>query len=165
MTEGVRRIRSSIHTTSNYQVFLLVSVISGCATAHPLKPIVPVYPEAIRTANAQGRVTARFKIAETGEPGSIKIDVDTASSGLLESSVRSTLLKTRFAPARLLGFARSSELHYVFDFVLFRPKRALGPDEKWLGVDHFPAKCPVSQKERRVIVCGEAVPTISKSVF
>ena len=150
---------------SRCRVFLLVFVISGCATAHPVKPLVPVYPEAIRTANAAGQVTARWKIADTGELVSIKIDRDTASSSLLESSVRSTLLKTPFAPSRVFGVSRSSELYYVFDFVLFRPTRALGMDERWVGVGNLPTRCPVSQEERRVIVCGEAVPTISKSVF
>lgn len=143
---------------------LAALAVFACTPAHPVKPLAPTYPDAIRTANAQGSVTARIRIARTGEIA-FDVDADTASSGLLEASVRSTLRKARFAPARTFGVSHSSELYYVFRFVLFRPVRALRSDEQWIGAEKLSNKCPTPTLEREVIICGEAVPTTTKSVF
>src|SRR5215212_10177997 len=113
-------------------VLLAALAVIGCTPARPLESLRPVYPDAIRTANAQGEVAARLNVARTGRVVSVEMKSGNASPGLFESSIRSTLGKIRFAPARRFGISRSSQLEYLFQFVLYRPDRPLLPDEKWI---------------------------------
>jgi TonB family protein len=145
-------------------VFVAV-VLSACMQAHPVEAPKPIYPSAIRTANVAGKVVAHLKVDRAGKVNSVAVDSSRTGAGLFQASVKSTLWRTRFIPARTFGISHSSTLEYEFHFVLFKPDRPLLPNEKWIGVDTLPTECPTSRAARRVIICGEAVPSHSISAF
>jgi TonB family protein len=82
------------------------SILAESAADEPATVLLqraPRYPPALQAAGLEGRVSVRFVIDRAGrvEPGSVRI-TSTTHAGF-EESARTTILETRFKPARVRG--------------------------------------------------------------
>ena len=96
-----------------------VGIVDKAAAARPGNP-APVYPAALRAAQIEGTVLARFVVDSVGraEPGSIEFPETTHSQ--FAEAVRQSLLRSRYLPAMFQGHAVRQLVEQRFAFTLTR---------------------------------------------
>lgn len=144
---------------SKYTLILVCLVSSACAAARQLDPVVPRYPEILRSANVTGTVRARVSVNHKGAIDAIQVDSVEPAHALFRSAVISSFRTLRFAPARTLGIPHSEELPYLIRFVLVRPEEPLKEDERLVLTDSLLGVCPKPAARYEIVVCRSATPT------
>ncbi|HJQ10525.1 MAG TPA: TonB family protein [Gemmatimonadaceae bacterium] len=94
------------------QVDQQVSVLPGAPS--------PAYPEALRSAGVEGRVTAQFTVNELGLVESDSVRFIQSDNVLFEQSVRRVLTRMHFAPAEIGGKKVRQLVQMPFVFTLTR---------------------------------------------
>ena len=80
----------------------------------------PDYPGQLRSAGVEGEVIVQFVVNESGKVNRESIRIVSASNDLFASSVRSSLARMRFIPARLGNSAVAQLVQQTFVFRLDR---------------------------------------------
>ena len=132
---------------------------AACAAARQLEPVVPAYPELLRSANVTGNVRARVYVNRRGGVDAIRVDSVGTAKVLFRSAVLSSFRALRFSPARTLGRPHSAELEYMIRFVLVRPDEPLKEGERLVAADSLSRACPKATARYEIVVCRAAVPT------
>lgn len=98
---------------------LPLTMVEKAAVPRPGNPS-PIYPAALRAAQVEGSVVARFIVDTMGraEPGSIGFLAGTHP--LFEEAVRQSLLRSRYLPAMVAGHAVRQLVEQRFEFKLAR---------------------------------------------
>ncbi|GAC1488867.1 MAG: hypothetical protein NVS1B5_12920 [Gemmatimonadaceae bacterium] len=114
---GVRGAAGSVDSSaqrvlSANQVEKQVALVPGSSP--------PKYPETLRTAGLEGRVTAAFVVDEDGrvEEGSVRFVI--SGNPLFEEAARVALRRTRFVPAQVGGRKVRQLVQMPFVFTLSR---------------------------------------------
>ena len=80
----------------------------------------PIYPAALRAAQIEGTVLARFIVDSVGRAESASIDFPEATHPLFAEAVRQSLLRSRYLPAMVNGRAVRQLVEQRFAFTLSR---------------------------------------------
>src|SRR3954469_16185436 len=78
----------------------------------------PVYPEALRSAGIEGRVTAIFVVDESGRAEASSVRFLRSDNGLFEAAVRAALRRMRFTAAEIGGRKVRQLVQMPFVFTL-----------------------------------------------
>ena len=89
------------------------------AAARPGNP-APIYPAALRSAQIEGTVLARFVVDSVGRAESASIEFPEATHPLFAEAVRQSLLRSRYLPAMLQGSPVRQLVEQRFAFTLTR---------------------------------------------
>lgn len=76
------------------------------------------YPEALRSANVEGEVYARFVVDTSGRVDSLSIEIVRSTHDSFSQSVRKALLNARFTPATIGDRKVRQRVEQQFDFSL-----------------------------------------------
>ena len=94
-------------------------LVDKAAAARPGNP-APVYPAALRAAQIEGTVLARFVVDSVGRAESGSIEFPEATHPQFAEAVRQSLLRSRYLPAILDGRAVRQLVEQRFAFTLSR---------------------------------------------
>jgi TonB family protein len=94
-------------------------LVDKAAAPRPGNP-VPVYPAALRAAQIEGTVLARFVVDSVGHAESASIDFPEATHPQFAEAVRQSLLRSRYLPAILDGRPVRQLVEQRFAFTLTR---------------------------------------------
>lgn len=94
-------------------------LVDKAAAARPGNP-APIYPAALRAAQIEGTVLARFVVDSVGRAESASIEFPEATHPQFAEAVRQSLLKSRYLPAMLGGRAVRQLVEQRFAFTLAR---------------------------------------------
>jgi protein TonB len=94
-------------------------LVDKAAAARPGNP-PPVYPAALRAAQIEGTVLARFIVDSVGRAESASIEFPEATHAQFAEAVRQSLLESRYLPAMVNGRAVRQLVEQRFAFTLFR---------------------------------------------
>lgn len=142
-----------------YTLLTVCLASAACAGPRQLEPVVPRYPEVLRSANVTGSLHARVSVNKKGGIDAIDVDSIGPAHPLFRSAVESSFRALRFSPARTLGIPHSAELGYLIRFVLIRPEEPLREDERLVPPDSLAVACPRPAARNEIVVCRTAIPT------
>jgi protein TonB len=94
-------------------------LVDKAAAPRPGNP-APIYPAALRAAQIEGTVLARFVVDSVGRAESASIEFPEATHPQFAEAVRQSLLKSRYLPAMLGGRAVRQLVEQRFAFTLSR---------------------------------------------
>jgi protein TonB len=97
----------------------MVSAVDKAAAPRPGNP-APVYPSALRSAQIEGSVLARFVVDTTGRAEPESISFPEATHVQFADAVRQSLLRSRYLPAVVSGRAVRQLVEQRFAFTLTR---------------------------------------------
>ena len=96
-----------------------VRLVDKAAAPRPGNP-VPVYPAALRSAQIEGTVLARFVVDSVGRAEPASIEFPEATHAQFAEAVRQSLLRSRYLPAVLDGHPVRQLVEQRFAFTLTR---------------------------------------------
>ena len=96
-----------------------VRLVDKAAAPRPGNP-APLYPAALRAAQIEGTVLARFVVDSVGRAESASIEFPEATHPQFAEAVRQSLLRSRYLPAMLNGRAVRQLVEQRFAFTLVR---------------------------------------------
>ena len=96
-----------------------VRLVDKAAIPRPGNP-VPVYPAALRAAQIEGTVLARFVVDSVGRAEPASIEFPEATHAQFADAVRQSLLRSRYLPAVLDGHPVRQLVEQRFAFTLVR---------------------------------------------
>ena len=94
-------------------------LVDKAAAPRPGNP-APIYPAALRSAQIEGTVLARFVVDSVGRAESASIEFPEATHPLFAEAVRQSLLRSRYLPAMLQGSPVRQLVEQRFAFTLTR---------------------------------------------
>lgn len=94
-------------------------LVDKAAAPRPGNP-APVYPTALRAAQIEGTVLARFVVDSVGRAESASIEFPEATHAQFAEAVRQSLLRSRYLPAMLDGHPVRQLVEQRFAFTLTR---------------------------------------------
>lgn len=94
-------------------------LVDKAAAARPGNP-APIYPAALRSAQIEGTVLARFVVDSVGRAESASIEFPEATHPQFAEAVRQSLLRSRYLPAMLQGHPVRQLVEQRFAFTLAR---------------------------------------------
>jgi hypothetical protein len=83
----------------------------------PFKPFVPSYPPGAQQRGVQGEVFVEFTVAPDGHPRVPRI-LYAVPAGFFESTVRESVLRSVYLPARVNGAPVSTSVNTFYNFVI-----------------------------------------------
>ena len=94
-------------------------LVDKAAAPRPGNP-APVYPAALRAAQIEGTVLARFVVDSVGHAESASIEFPEATHPQFAEAVRQSIIRSRYLPAMLQGRAVRQLVEQRFAFTLVR---------------------------------------------
>jgi TonB family protein len=83
----------------------------------PFKPFVPAYPRDAQLRGVQGEVFVEFTVAPDGHPRIPRI-LYAVPTGFFEPTVRESVMRSVFLPARIRGVPESTSVNMFYNFVV-----------------------------------------------
>jgi TonB family protein len=123
-----------------------------------LTPVAPRYPDALHDASATGTVSARVTVNRGGGVDAVQWESLAGTHDIFGAAVTTFFRKLQFRPARTIGIPHAAQLNYLIRFVVIRPERPLNKDERLVGGDSLPSRCPDPAVKNQIVVCATATP-------